>query len=98
MLAYRVMLDGREAGCVGNGETIELDAAPGPHELRLTAGVLAVGWCSSPSIAFEVPLSQAAAEPITLRCVSATAGWRQCLTVLYVTVLRGRYIGLERVG
>lgn len=99
MLSYRVMLDGREAGRIGHGQTLEHDAAPGPHELRLSADVLAIGWCSSPTVAFEVPPAEAEtqAEPITFRCVPAMAGWRQVFTVIYVTVLRGRCIRLERV-
>lgn len=87
---YKVMLDGREVGRIGNKQTLELDVAPGPHELYL-----AIDWCRSPSVAFEAP--EGDAQPIAFRCTPAMAGWRQALAILYITVWRGRYIRLERV-
>ncbi|MFI4882495.1 MAG: hypothetical protein ACIAQU_07920 [Phycisphaerales bacterium JB064] len=90
---YKIVLDGREVGRIGNGQTVELDAGPGPHELRL-----AIDWCGSPSIAFEVSPANAQGEPIVFECAPAIAGWRSIVALLYITVLCSRYIRLERVA
>jgi len=101
MLTYVVTLDDQRVGDIKNGGQLEITVAPGRHEIQLTADVLSVGWCRSPIFALDVPPPGADdhATPITLRCTPAMASWwRQALTLLYVTVLRGRYIRLERVG
>ncbi len=100
-IVYEVNLDDQRIGDIENGGQLEIAVAPGRHEIQLTADVLAKGWCRSPIIALDVPPPGDGdhATPISLRCTPAMASWwRQALTLLYVTVLRGRYIRLERVA
>ena len=100
-IVYQINLDDQRVCSIEDGGGLEISVAPGRHEIHLTADVLAKGWCRSPIIALDVPPPGDGdhATPITLRCTPAMASlWRQALTLLYATVLRGRYIRLERVA
>jgi len=48
--SYRVMLDGKEIGRIGNGETKSFPVGPGQHEL-----VVKIDWCSSTTLASPFP-------------------------------------------
>jgi hypothetical protein len=60
--AYRVVIDGREAGTLGQGETCRIPVSAGLHTLQLKAG-----WCSSRRL--QVELDQ---RPLTFDCGSNT--------------------------
>ena len=45
--AYKVVLDGKEAGKVGNGETREFRISAGQHSLSLK-----IDWCGSNTVQF----------------------------------------------
>ncbi len=47
--AYKVVLDGKEAGKIGDGETIEFPISAGQHSLSLK-----IDWCGSNTIQFTV--------------------------------------------
>ena len=46
---YRVYIDGKKAGVIANGETMNFDLFPGPHILCCK-----IDWCSSPEIPFNL--------------------------------------------
>lgn len=46
---YKVILDGEEVGLIKNGKTLELNAEPGIHTIKVT-----VDWCSSQEISFAI--------------------------------------------
>ena len=51
---YRVLLDGREVGRRGWGETLELPVGPGAHRLRVK-----IDWTGSPELQFRIESGQA---------------------------------------
>jgi hypothetical protein len=81
--AYAVVLDGVKVARVKRGETCTIETDAGHHEVRL-----AVDWCRSPTVSFEL----AAGQEARLRC------WPNArpLTILHrATLGRANYIGLE---
>jgi hypothetical protein len=46
---YRLFIDGKKVGTIGNGQTIDLEISNGPHTL-----IAKIDWCSSPEISFEI--------------------------------------------
>lgn len=81
--AYKVLVDGSEAGEVRQGESKSFAVEPGSHEVQMK-----IDWCRSRPENVEV----GAGEPARLMCRPAANPW----TVLwYVTVGRLRYIELD---
>jgi hypothetical protein len=81
--AYAVVLDGVKVARVKRGETCTIETDAGHHEVRL-----AVDWCRSPTVSFEL----AAGQEARLRC------WPNArpLTILHrATLGRANYISLE---
>jgi hypothetical protein len=58
---YTVLIDGKAAGHVGRGQSVQAEVPPGRHEVRLK-----IDWCGSPSVWVEATPGgriQLAAEP-----------------------------------
>ena len=51
---YRIYLDGVKLGNVANGDSKEFEVPAGEHQVWAK-----IGWCSSPTISFEVKEQQA---------------------------------------
>jgi hypothetical protein len=82
--AYRVLVDGTEAGKVLWGSTWRLSVPPGGHRVRL-----AMDWARSPEVEFDVQPGETAC----FRCGPNAGSWR----ILYDgTIGRRRYISLTR--
>jgi hypothetical protein len=82
--AYHVFLDGRDVGQLRHGQSLELDVAPGRHEVHLK-----IDWGSSPIRVVEL----AAGERASLVCKPNA----NPLTVLwYATFGRKSYVDLRR--
>jgi hypothetical protein len=84
--AYRVVLDGVVAGRIKRGQSLNIEADPGLHELHL-----AVDWCRSQS----VELALASGQEARLECwPNSTRG-----NALYRTsVGRADYIAVAVLG
>jgi hypothetical protein len=83
---YRVLLDGAEAGRVQHGSVWQLPVTPGHHRLRL-----AIDWCRSPAVEFDVQPGETAC----FRCAPSGNSWR----ILYdATIGWGRYVSLTPAG
>lgn len=88
MRAYKVMLDGEQVAKIKNGEQIEIDVAPGNHELYLK-----IDWCQSNRIEFD--LNKNAME---FECGSSLRGdkfWIPFIELYYITFKRKEYIWLS---
>jgi hypothetical protein len=82
--AYRIFIDGTEAGRVRHGATWKLAVPPGSHRMRL-----AIDWGRSPEAGFDVQPGETAC----FRCGPSAGSWR----ILYdMTIGWGRYISLRR--
>jgi hypothetical protein len=82
--AYRVFIDGTEAGSVRHGSTWKLAISPGPHRMRMS-----IGWCHSQQVDFDVQLG----ETTWFRCGPSAGSWR----IFYdMTIGWRRYISLRR--
>jgi hypothetical protein len=81
--AYKIMVDGQEAGEVRDGQTETVQVTPGPHEVQMK-----IDWARSPAIPVEVPEG----GEVRVRCwPNANPG----TALYYITVGRNKYIGLE---
>lgn len=85
--AYKVVLDGDVVGEIRNGQKLELDVAPGQHEMHLK-----IDWCRSNSVDFIVD-----GDLVEFECGSSLRGRKLLLALLYVSVRRSQYIWLRRV-
>ena len=82
--AYRVFIDGTEAGRSGHGSTCKLVIPPGSHRIWMS-----IGWCRSPQVDFAVRPGETA----RFRCGPSGGSWR----IFYdMTIGWGRYISLRR--
>jgi hypothetical protein len=61
--AFKVVLDGKAVARIKNGETIELDVAPGDHSL-----LLKIDWCNIVELTAD-------SEAVTYRCGSYLDGF-----------------------
>jgi hypothetical protein len=84
--AYKVLLDGQEVGKVKHGESVSVDATPGPHRLQMK-----IDWATSEPIDLDVQPDQ----DLHFECWPNSTP----LTALYwITFGRNRYIGLQAGG
>jgi hypothetical protein len=83
--AYRVVVDGRQRAEVGDDSTVQIGLTPGEHCVRL-----GVKWCGSRELAFTI----APGEIVRMEC---RPNVRPLLALLYITLWRNDYIGLETV-
>lgn len=87
MRAYKVILDGKEVAKIRNGQQIELDVAPGNHELYLK-----IDWCQSNRIEFELN-----ENIVDFECGSSLRGkrfWIPFIELYYITFKRKEYMWL----
>lgn len=87
--AYKVKVDGLEAGVVKRNSTVEIALAAGPHVVAM-----AVDWCGSQPLEITV----AEGEAIELECGSSLTGWRIFLAIAYILFLRNDYLWLKMVA
>ena len=85
--AYKVVLDGNVVGEVKNGQQIEFDASQGKHELFLK-----IDWGRSNVVEFESDGS----SDIEFECGSNLRGLKIPLSIVYATILRSKYIWLNK--
>ena len=83
---YCVILDGQEAAQVANGEEIEIALSEGKHVVQMQ-----IDWCQSQALEIDVAIG----ETQILECGPNAKPW---LALLYVTVLRNKYLWLRRVN
>ena len=83
--AYRIFLDGTEAGRVRRGATCRLAVPPGPHRLRM-----AIDWGRSREVGFAVQPGETARASAA---APAPCPWR----ILYdMTIGWSRYVSLRQ--
>jgi hypothetical protein len=83
---YKVVLDGKEAGKVANGETIEFPIPAGQHSLSLK-----IDWCGSNTIQFTA-LEE---DVITFDARSNLRGSRILATLWFALFASNSYIVLN---
>jgi hypothetical protein len=82
---YRILLDGREIGRIGNGQEKSFQIDPGEHELLMT-----IDWCSSSPVRFLAVSGQDS----RFRCGSGIRGKRFWFSLYYVVFARRQYVWL----
>ena len=80
---YAVMVDGQRVAQLSNGGQAMVDLSPGRHVLWV-----AIDWCRSSKITLDV----AEDDELVFTCGRNATPF---LTLLYVTVLYGRYLWLR---
>jgi hypothetical protein len=82
--AYRIFIDGTEAGRGRHGSMWKLAVPPGPHRIRM-----AIDWCRSREVGFDVQPGETA----YFRCGPSAGVWR----IFYdMTIGWNRYVKLRR--
>ncbi|OGS59159.1 MAG: hypothetical protein A3J79_04370 [Elusimicrobia bacterium RIFOXYB2_FULL_62_6] len=84
---YKVIIDGKVAARIQNGQTISLEAPKGKHMLYLK-----LDWCRSNVLEFEV-----GERDVFFECGSPLRGWNFLLSALYSTIYYRKYIWLKQV-
>ena len=85
--AYRILIDGCEASRVNAGQSVEIGVSPEPHS------VVAKGdWCGSNTINFDV----GAGQPASFENASNLHGPRILLALIYIVLLKNRYLTLTQ--
>ena len=85
--AYKIVLDKKVIGEIRDGQQVDKDVSRGEHKLYLR-----IDWCRSNIEEFEYDGGTA----VEFECGSNLRGWRLLLSILYVTILRTKYIWLKR--
>ncbi|HET6816204.1 MAG TPA: hypothetical protein VFH66_03135 [Mycobacteriales bacterium] len=80
--AYKVLIDGRQAGTVRHGETFVTSVSPGTHSVRLR-----IDWTGSQ----EVQVAVAPGATTSLVCAAGGSSW----TALFDALGRRPYISLR---
>lgn len=84
--AYKIMIDGQEAGRIRRGQRVDLPVRQGKHDIRLT-----IDWCASPVVPVQVDRGEVA----RLYCEPNGGPARQAM---YAAASNpGQYIRLVRV-
>jgi hypothetical protein len=86
---YVVVLDGKPVGKIADSETRDFAIKPGAHTLYLR-----IDLARSQKAQFHTNNDQR----VVFRCSSSLKGLRILLAIFYVTVLRTKYIKLERIA
>ncbi len=87
--AYNVLVDGGEVAQIRDGQSISITASPGTHTVQLK-----MDWCRSEPVEFSVREGMS----VRFECGSSLGGWRIILSVIYITLLRNRYIWIRQLG
>lgn len=83
--AYKILIDGQEAGRIKQGREVRLPVSPGQHQLQVK-----VDWAVSPPEVFDVGAGQA----VRFTCRPNAKPW----SVLYYGLFaRKKYLTLERL-
>lgn len=88
--AYKIVLDGDVVGKIMEGEHIEIDVAPGNHQVYLK-----IDWCKSNTVEFEVSETM-----LDFECGSSLRGerfWLPFIELIYITFKRNQYLWLRKV-
>jgi hypothetical protein len=83
---YRVHLDGREIGRIGNGEDKDFAVTSGHHQL-----VMKIDWCRSNIATFDIGEGQNA----KFSCGSRLTGARRAFAIFYVFFASWKYLWLR---
>jgi len=83
---YCVVVDGRELGGLGNGESKTFELDPCAHELRIK-----INWCGSNRVGFTL----AANQGLFFECGSALRGLKVLLAVFYLLFAWDKYVWLR---
>jgi hypothetical protein len=83
---YRVLLDGREIGRIGNGEDKDFAVTSGHHQL-----VVKIDWCRSNIVTFDIAEDQSA----KFICGSSLTGTRRAFAIFYVFFAPWKYLWLR---
>ena len=86
--AYIVLVDGGEAAQIRDGQSISVPVSPGTHTVQLK-----MDWCRSKPVEFSVREGKS----VRFECGSSLGGWRIILSVLYITLLRNRYMWIRQL-
>jgi hypothetical protein len=81
--AYKIFVDNQEVGAIKQQGEFHFGVAPGKHTVQLK-----IDWCYSPTVEVEVAMGSTA----SLTC---EPGAHPLLSLLYITLLRKRYIRLQ---
>lgn len=84
---YNILIDGKVAAEIGNGETITLPVSPGIHTVQAR-----LDWARSPALTFNTE-----GGSTRFRVLSNLRGWRVMLAVIYA-FLPMLWIRLEKAG
>ena len=84
--AYKVLVDGEERGTVKHGVGVEIEVAPGNHEVQMK-----VDWATSPPL--EVTLAEG--ERAEFECAPNA---NPLTAMFYAVFSRSNYIRLERTS
>ncbi len=87
--AYTILIDGVEAAQIRDGQSILIPVSPGPHTVQMS-----MDWCRSKPAEFSVTEGQG----IQFECGSSLGGWRVILALLYITLLRNRYMWIRQLN
>ena len=86
--AYRVLIDGQDAGRIQYEGALCISVSPGPHTIHLE-----IDWCKSNSVAFTAKEG----EEIAFECGCSLTGWRTLFALIYVTVLSDEYLWIRQL-
>jgi hypothetical protein len=81
--AYKVMIDGQEAGTVRHGGQESFQVTPGTHELFLK-----IDWCRSPKLTVDV----AGGQRVKVICAPSGTIWTAIFAIVFKPT---RYIDAE---
>lgn len=86
--AYKIILDGNVVGKIKDGEEIEIDVAPGNHQLYVK-----IDWCRSNTVEFAMN-----EEIVEAECGSNLRGakfWIPFIELIYIIFKRNQYMWLR---
>ena len=86
---YKILIDGKPVGGIGDGEEKTFEVESGTHTLQLK-----IDWGKSNPVKFDLR----SGEMIRFTCASRARGLKVLLAIAYATVLSQRYIKLERTN
>jgi hypothetical protein len=72
--AYKVMIDGQEAGTIRHGQQESFEVVPGTHEVFLK-----IDWCRSPKLTVDVAGGQRA----KVTCVPSGTIWTAIFAIVF---------------
>lgn len=85
---YKIIIDGKVIGEIGDGQTKTFDVNKGSHTLSLGAD-----WAKSNEITFDF-----SDKEVRFKCENALKGLRILIAIFYATFLSHKYLKLHRVG